>query len=185
MSPAAHAEYSDRLLGEAPSYASALPGLPPAGIIPRSLMRAKPDPERWPSGRRRAPAKGVWVKSPSRVRIPPSPPIGLRTHRFGSVPGFIANYVGVGGTTPERKRRRSRAVAKGRAAIGPRAIPPSPPRYRFAYAPVAQLDRAPGYEPGGRGFESLRARQFIQTLTCHLIAALANNQVVCASDSIG
>ena len=26
-------------------------------------------------------------------------------------------------------------------------------------APVAQLDRAPGYEPGGREFESLRARQ--------------------------
>jgi hypothetical protein len=25
------------------------------------------------------------------------------------------------------------------------------------YAPVAQLDRAPGYEPGGRGFEFLRA----------------------------
>ena len=25
-------------------------------------------------------------------------------------------------------------------------------------APVAQLDRAPGYEPGGREFESLRAR---------------------------
>ena len=23
--------------------------------------------------------------------------------------------------------------------------------------PVAQLDRAPGYEPGGRGFDSLRA----------------------------
>ena len=31
--------------------------------------------ERWPSGRRRTPAKGVWVKSPSRVRIPLSPPI--------------------------------------------------------------------------------------------------------------
>ena len=28
-----------------------------------------------------------------------------------------------------------------------------------AYAPVAQLDRVPGYEPGGREFESLRARQ--------------------------
>ena len=27
-------------------------------------------------------------------------------------------------------------------------------------APVAQLDRVPGYEPGGREFESLRARQF-------------------------
>ncbi len=36
------------------------------GLVPR--------PERWPSGRRRAPAKGVWVKSPSRVRIPLSPP---------------------------------------------------------------------------------------------------------------
>lgn len=26
-------------------------------------------------------------------------------------------------------------------------------------APVAQLDRVPGYEPGGRRFESVRARQ--------------------------
>ena len=33
--------------------------------------------ERWPSGRRRSPAKGVWVKSPSRVRIPLSPPVSL------------------------------------------------------------------------------------------------------------
>ncbi len=71
-------------------------------------MGLEPDPERWPSGRRRAPAKGVWVKSPSRVRIPPSPPCIC---------------------------------------------------LRFAQcAPVAQLDRAPGYEPGGREFESLRAR---------------------------
>ncbi len=27
-------------------------------------------------------------------------------------------------------------------------------------APVAQLDRVTGFEPVGRGFESLRARQF-------------------------
>lgn len=27
------------------------------------------------------------------------------------------------------------------------------------HAPVAQLDRVPGYELGGREFESLRARQ--------------------------
>ena len=33
--------------------------------------------ERWPSGRRRTPAKGVRVKSPSRVRIPLSPPCFL------------------------------------------------------------------------------------------------------------
>ena len=26
-------------------------------------------------------------------------------------------------------------------------------------APLAQLDRAPGFEPGGRGFESCEARQ--------------------------
>ena len=29
----------------------------------------------------------------------------------------------------------------------------------FKMAPVAQLERVPGYEPGGREFESLRARQ--------------------------
>ena len=34
----------------------------------------------------------------------------------------------------------------------------------FKYAPVAQLDRVPGYEPGGREFESLRARQFFKGL---------------------
>ena len=30
------------------------------------------------------------------------------------------------------------------------------------YAPVAQLDRVPGYEPGGREFESLRARHSLR-----------------------
>ncbi len=34
-----------------------------------------------------------------------------------------------------------------------------PPLFKTEYAPVAQLDRVPGYEPGGREFESLRARQ--------------------------
>ncbi len=29
------------------------------------------------------------------------------------------------------------------------------------HAPVAQLDRVSGYEPGGRRFESFRARHFI------------------------
>src|SRR5689334_15510391 len=35
----------------------------------------------------------------------------------------------------------------------------------LSHAPVAQLDRVPGYEPGGREFESLRARQFSLTAT--------------------
>ena len=41
-------------------------------------------PERWPSGRRRSPAKGVYVKSVSRVRIPSSPP-SLRSEFFGDL----------------------------------------------------------------------------------------------------
>ena len=31
-------------------------------------------------------------------------------------------------------------------------------------AAVAQLDRVPGFEPGGRGFESLRPRQILRGL---------------------
>ncbi len=31
-----------------------------------------------------------------------------------------------------------------------------------SFAPVAQLDRVPGYEPGGRGFKSCRARHYNQ-----------------------
>src|SRR5215469_12955214 len=42
--------------------------------------------ERWPSGRRRAPAKGVYgLKPVSRVRIPPSPPVQIKKGTlFGS-----------------------------------------------------------------------------------------------------
>lgn len=43
-------------------------------------------PERWPSGRRRSPAKGVYVKSVSRVRIPSSPPLSP----VGTIPQRIA-----------------------------------------------------------------------------------------------
>ena len=41
-------------------------------------------------------------------------------------------------------------------------------------APVAQLDRAPGYEPGGREFESLRARQLIKNLSPAIEGVLSN-----------
>lgn len=34
-------------------------------------------------------------------------------------------------------------------------------------APLAQLDRAPGFEPGGRAFESLRVRHFLSLLRGH------------------
>src|SRR5205823_5605221 len=39
---------------------------------------------------------------------------------------------------------------------------PSGRQKSYSRAPVAQLDRVPGYEPGGREFESLRARQYIK-----------------------
>ena len=46
-------------------------------------LRPRPDygprpPDRWPSGRRRAPGKCVYVKSVSWVRIPPCPPVPMR-----------------------------------------------------------------------------------------------------------
>ena len=70
--------------------------------------------ERWLSGRKRSPAKGVRANTPSRVRIPLSPPHFLKSGRWLPQPDN---------------------------------------------APVAQLDRVLGYEPSGREFESLRARQ--------------------------
>jgi hypothetical protein len=46
-----------------------------------------------------------------------------------------------------------RAVAKGGVSRGRESAKLT------GHAPVAQLDRAPGFEPGGRRFESVRARQ--------------------------
>ena len=40
---------------------------------------------------------------------------------------------------------------------------PSLSENRKKHAPVAQLDRAPGYELGGREFESLRAHKYYIT----------------------
>ncbi len=45
------------------------------------------------------------------------------------------------------------------ASIGAPIIPALASICASKTAPVAQLDRVPGYELGGRGFESLRARQ--------------------------
>ena len=45
-------------------------------------------------------------------------------------------------------------------------------------APVAQLDRVPGFEPGGREFESLRARQISklnQAVTAYAVTAFFFN----------
>ncbi len=41
--------------------------------------------------------------------------------------------------------------------------------WRPSSAPVAQLDRVPDYESGGRRFESFRARQFPQFTSCPVL----------------
>ena len=51
---------------------------------------------------------------------------------------------------------RSRNLGVASPASGPYV---APCRFR-GRAPVAQLDRAPDYESGGRTFESFRARHF-------------------------
>ena len=47
----------------------------------------------------------------------------------------------------------------------------------YAHAPVAQLDRVSGFEPGGREFESLRARHlkdsYLQALAGHIYSCSA------------
>ena len=75
--------------------------------------------------------------------------------------------------TPGHARPRFGEVRAGGTQVG-RELCASPPAHRqtaihcvstvFPRAPVAQLDRAAGFEPVGRGFESLRARQISLSL---------------------
>src|SRR5262245_46531079 len=53
-----------------------------------------------------------------------------------------------------RSRHETRVAVRSSSGIQTRSSLERPP------ALVAQLDRAPDFESGGRGFESLRARQF-------------------------
>src|SRR3972149_2995638 len=55
--------------------------------------------------------------------------------------------------------------AYGRYGLGAPAYAtrPRPAGRRVRSAPVAQLDRAPGFGPGGCGFESYRGRQPLDT----------------------
>ena len=48
-------------------------------------------------------------------------------------------------------------------------------------APVAQLDRVPGYEPGGRTFESCRARHFFTFRASNLLAFFVSRTLIFSS----
>ena len=58
----------------------------------------------------------------------------------------------------------------------------------FKVAPVAQLDRVPGFEPGGRGFESLRARQTTMAWGSHrnlqTVAGFLSLSFLCSKSSV-
>ena len=73
-------------------------------------------------------------------------------NRCGNIraPDAVEAYSGIGRSGFEARERCS---SSSNAAVV------------SVFAPVAQLDRAPGYEPGGREFESLRAHHYIQLVT--------------------
>ena len=63
-------------------------------------------------------------------------------------------------------------------------------KIRLSVAPVAQLDRVPGYEPGGRGFESYPAHQiskpqFFQELRLFAISRNINPKCQCRLRTLG
>ena len=110
--------------------------------------------ERWPSGRRRTPAKGVGIKSPSRVRIPPSPPF---THCRSSLRLDRAAWDFRLG----RDFARSRITKKDRAPIDPFSV-------AEAEALIAALHRDLGEAQGNydefRFFTGLRPSEQIALL---------------------
>jgi hypothetical protein len=82
--------------------------------------------ERWPSGRRRSPAKGVGLKRLSWVRIPSSPPSSSTT-AVSSPRGQrnrCANYARASTTLPSAQRHRTDAIFLRRWASSPQ--PPWP-----------------------------------------------------------
>ena len=52
------------------------------------------------------------------------------------------------------------------------------------FAPVAQLDRVPGYEPGGRGFNSCRARQISQGCARQPFFLAGEREIACTKKKV-
>jgi hypothetical protein len=76
----------------------------------------RPDLERWLSGRKRSPAKGVYVNSVSRVRIPLSPPDQKRAPQCGAFFGMA-----------ERERAKRSLVVRQTAKAALRDAGPAHP----------------------------------------------------------
>src|SRR5262249_11861685 len=82
------------------------------------------------------------------------PPTALAGGRPPAPYALSSRFLGHG-PIMTRVLRRHRTIRAPTASADPR-----PPVVESALAPVAQLDRASGFEPEGREFESLRARHF-------------------------
>ena len=80
--------------------------------------------------------------------------IAVRSQRFSHVPAVDTRLISV--------VRAIRCLTQRRTDLGPAGLPMALPA--TGNAPVAQLDRAPDYESGGRGFESCPVRQQNQIL---------------------
>ena len=78
---------------------------------------------------------------------------------------------------PARRRKCPRAVV-GNGGLSARRESAK----LAAHAPVAQLDRAPGFEPGGRRFESVRARFRSFRRSADAVSTLALLERIHASD---
>ena len=140
----------------------------PEGLLGRRVLRTEICAERRRVSTNRAVSS---IRSRKRLLIEPS---GHRAHAaFGTAVRNVARSVG--GRHPAH-RSRVRSIKTGltwRTAIRIIARPAhcccSASRWCYNLrfnAPVAQLDRVPGYELGGREFESLRARQFSKGKGC-------------------
>jgi hypothetical protein len=102
------------------------------------------------------------------VQLYPGPPFFRRPTRFLRLRCFASSQAVLAAKpcyVPRWDFRHPRRYGRHRhgSCPSPRAEPRTTPRrpqilVRWRHAPVAQLDRASGFEPEGREFESLRAR---------------------------
>src|SRR5204862_7286859 len=71
----------------------------------------------------------------------------------------VASTPGAGSVLAVRLPSAAAQLRAAGADAAARVAPGAEMRYPGPFAPVAQMDRATGFEPVGRGFDSLRARQ--------------------------
>ena len=130
------------------------------------------------SSRGRLPSKQRPVRDPNRCAAPdgmclpfsPRWPIA-----DGSPPTALDNFTrGGGGNLP----RTGKFVSRTHCTADAHWL------YPCGRAPVAQLDRAPDYESGGLGFESLRVRHYFLYLVGYLSMRVCGSALVACQSAM-